>query len=185
MPLNKIVCCILAKNILPMKKILLVGMLIFFGSQTFSFSPGNAKTYLFYVMPGNLKGMSLPEFLKLTPKKYEELTGKKMTFKQKIGFAILKAKLRKQLPDETPAKKSNLGTMSLIFGIVGVATMFTGVTALGVIGFFAALAALILGIKGLKRDKKDLKALFGVILGGGYMILLVIAVIVVSSWGWY
>ncbi|HUS02858.1 MAG TPA: hypothetical protein VMY77_14070 [Chitinophagaceae bacterium] len=168
-----------------MKKILLIAMLIFFGSQTFSFSPGNAKTNLSYVTPGNLKGISLEEFLKLTPKKYEELTGKKMSFKHKIGFAILKAKLKKQLADETPAKKSNLGTMSLIFGIVGVLSIFSGVAALGVIGFFAALAALILGIKALRRDGRDTKALFGVILGGGYMILLIIAVIVLSSWNWY
>lgn len=183
-PLNKFVCCILAKNIFTMKKLLLIAVLIFFGSQTFSFSPGNAGTNLSYVMPGNLKGMSVQEFLKLTPKKYHELTGKKMTFKERIGFAILKTKLRKQLQDDTPAKKSNLGTLSLIFGIVGILSIFTGVAALGIIGFLAALAALILGIKALRRDGKDLKALFGVILGGGYMILLVIAVIILSSWDW-
>jgi len=166
-----------------MKKLLLIVLLFTFGLPGFSFSPGNTKTNTSFVVPG-FQAMSLTEFLHITPKKYYELTGHRMTFKQKIAFAILKSKLKKQLPEDAPKEKSNLGTMSLIFGIIGVASMFTGVAAIGIIGFFAALAALILGIKGLKRDKRDLKALFGVILGGGYMILLVIAVIILSSWDW-
>ena len=169
-----------------MKKLLLIGMLFLFGSQTFSYSPGTSKaTKISYTLPGKLNAMTLQEFLKLTPKKYHELAGKRMTFKQKISFLILKSKLKKQLADDTPAKKNNIGTMSLIFGLVGAATLFTGSGVLVIIGFFAALAALILGIKGLKRDCKDLKSLFGVILGGGYMILLLLAVIIVASWDWY
>jgi hypothetical protein len=107
-----------------------------------------------------------------------------MTLKQKIAFTIFKMKMKKQAEENTPAKKHNYGTLSLVFGVLGVLSLFVNTGAVVLIGFFLALAALILGIKGLKQNGKDLKALFGVILGGGYMILVILALLVVASFAW-
>jgi hypothetical protein len=148
----------------------------------FSYSPGAAVTHS--ISPGNINTLTLHDLLQLTPKKYHELTGKRMTFKQKIALTILKLKMKKQVEENTPAKKHNYGTLSLLFGVLGVLSLLVNVGAVVLIGFFLALAALILGIKGLKQDGKDLKALFGVILGGGYMILVILALLVVASFAW-
>jgi hypothetical protein len=156
-----------------MKKILLFGLLSFFGLQTFSFSPGNTKTNLSYVMPKNLKGMSVQEFLKLSPKKYQQLTGKKMSLREKLAFAILKLKSKKQLPDDkTPAHKSDLGLLSLIFG--GSAFVLALIPYVGLVSIPLALAAIVLGIIGLGRKKGDTKSIIGLVLGGTFLLLLIV-----------
>lgn len=40
-------------------------------------------------------GMTMGEFMELTPKTYKEMTGKKMSFSQKLSLKLLQRKLRK------------------------------------------------------------------------------------------
>ena len=167
-----------------MRKLLLIGMLTIFGLQTFSFSPGVAKSNFSYVLPGNSNAMSLQEFIKLTPKKYEELTGKKLTFKEKIAFTILKSKLKKQAAEDKAApRKGDLGLLSLIFG--GAAWVFAFIPAIGILSIGFAVAAVILGILGLGRKKGDTKSIIGLVLGGLYILLLAVALAAFASGGWY
>ncbi len=127
-----------------------------------------------------MKGMTVQEFLLLTPKKYQEITGKKMTFKQKISFSILKAKLKKQLPDEkVEGKKSNLGLLSLIFG--GAAFVFALIRGIAVLSFPLAIAAIVLGILGLGKKKGDTKSIIGLVLGSAFILLGLIALAVFAS----
>jgi len=100
-----------------MRKLLLISSFLLIALQTFSYSPKNAAiTTTTNNLPIEIKGMTVQEFLLLTPKKYQEITGRRMTFKQKISFSILKAKLKKQLPDEkVEGKKSNLGLVIIDF----------------------------------------------------------------------
>ena len=180
----KIVSCILAKTFL-MKKLLLICVILFFGLQTFSFSPGNSGAISSYALPADLNVMALQEFLNLTPKRYQELTGKRMTFNQKIGFSILKAKLKKQLPDDKIKNVNNVGILSLLFGIVAIIGLIgTSVPVLGFISLFSAIAAVILGIKGLKRNKKDKNSLIGLILGGSYLLLAIIFIAFIINFGY-
>lgn len=182
---NKNVSCILDK-IFTMKKLLLICTILFFGLQTFSFSPGNAgrKINIPYTAQGKLNAMALQEFLNLTPKRYFELTGKKMTFKQKIGFAILKAKLKRQLADEKSAPhKTDLGLLSLIFGAG--AWVFAFIPGIGIASIGFAVAAVVLGILGLNRKKGDTKSVIGLVLGSLFLLLLVVAVAAFASGGWY
>ena len=156
------------------------------GLQTFSFSPGsysvvNSQTY---VLPGNAKAMTLQEILALTPKRYHELTGRKMTFKQQLALVILKGKLKRQLVDDKAGPhKSNLGLLSLLFG--GAAWVFAFIPGIGVISIGFAVAAIILGILGLGKKKGDAKSLIGLVLGSLFLLLLVVAVAVFASGGWY
>ncbi len=167
-----------------MKKILLIGIMIVFGMQTFAFSPKiSAGSNTTYIVPANLNGMTIQEFLKLTPKKYQELTGKKMTFKQKISFAIIKAKLKKQLADEKPvAHRTDLGLLSLIFG--GSAFVLAIIPFVGLISIPLAIAAIVLGIIGLRRKKGDTKSIIGLVLGSVFILLFAVLIAVFAS-GWY
>ena len=116
--------------------------------------------------------MTVQEFLLLNPKKYHEITGRRMTFKQKISFSILKAKLKKQLPDEkVEGKKSSLGLLSLIFG--GASFLFLPFA--GVLSIPFAIAAIVLGILGLGKNKGDTKSIIGLVLGGIFLVLLAVA----------
>lgn len=167
-----------------MKKLLLIAMMIGFGLQTFSYSPGTNKINPSHTFPGNLNALSLNEFLKLTPKRYYELTGKRMTLKEKIAFTILKSKLKKQLPDDKNVpRKNNLGMLSLLFGAG--TWVFAFIPAIGVISLGFAVAAVVLGILGLGRKKGDVKSIIGLVLGGLFLLLVVVALAAFASGGWY
>lgn len=167
-----------------MKKLLLIGVLIVSVLQTFSYSPGSLKTTANYTLPGNLNAISLQEFLTITPKKYMEITGVRMTLKQKIAFAILKAKLKKQLPDEkSVAHKTDMGLLSLLFGAG--AFVVALIPAVGVASFGLAIAAIVLGIIGLGRKKGDTKSLIGLVLGSVFVLLILILIAAFASGSWW
>ncbi|MEJ7675319.1 MAG: hypothetical protein WKF59_22085 [Chitinophagaceae bacterium] len=157
-----------------MRKLLLISSFLLIALQTFSYSPKNAAiTPTTSNVPFEMKGMTVQEFLLLTPKKYQEITGKRMTFKQKISFSILKAKLKKQLPDEkVEGKKSNLGLLSLIFG--GSAFVLAIIPYIGLVSIPLALAAIVLGILGLRRKTGDTKSIIGLVLGGTFLLLFIV-----------
>ena len=179
---NKNVSRILAKTF-TMKKLLLIAFM-FIGLQTFSFSPGNIERTNASYIPRNPGAMTLQNFLTLTPKKYQELTGRKMSFKEKIAFAIFKGKLKRQLPeDKTASHKSNIGLLSLLFGAGAFVIAF--IPTVGVISIGLAVAAIVLGIIGLGRKKGDTKSLIGLVLGSVFLLLILVAVAAFASGGWY
>ncbi len=154
---------------------MLIGVMIIFGLQTFSFSPGNYTNRNIYKVPSGLNAITLQEFLALTPKKYMELTGKRMSFKQKFSFFILKSKLKKQLPDEkVEGKKSSLGLLSLIFA--GAAVVLIPVA--GILSIPLAAAAVVFGILGLGKSKGDTKSIIGLVLGATLLLLIGILILV-------
>ncbi len=158
---------------------------MFIGLQTFSFSPGNIeRTNTSYILPNNLDAMTLQNFLKLTPKRYQELTGRKMTLKEKIAFIIFKAKLKRQLPDDKSAPhKTDIGLLSLIFG--GSAFVLALIPYLGIVSIPLALAAIVLGIIGLGRKKGDTKSIIGLVLGSLFILLIAVVLAAFFSSGWY
>ena len=105
-----------------------------------------------------------------------------MTFKQKISFAILKTKLKKQLPDEkTTTHKNDVGKTSLILGAG--AFLVALIPYVGVISIAMAAGAIVLGIIGLGRKKGDTKSIIGIVLGSVFFILIVALVAAfVSGW---
>ncbi len=164
-----------------MKKILLIGIMIIFGLQTFSLSPGNYTNRYIYKVPSGLNAITLQEFLVLTPKKYMELTGRRMSFKQKLAFTIFKSKLKRKLPDDKPAQhKTDLGLLSLIFG--GAAFVLAFIPGIGaVVSYPLALAALVLGIIGLGRKKGDTKSIIGLVLGAVFLVLYLVLIALFAS----
>lgn len=158
-----------------MKKLLLFIMSVTLVTRTFAFIPANSYK----------NNITLQEFLMLTPQKYQELTGEKMTLKEKILLKIVKLKLRKKMQDDKMHKKNNLGSLSLLFGIISFIGLFVVyIPVLGFISLFSAIAALILGIKGLRKNKRDTNSLIGLILGGAYLLLAIIFITLIINFGY-
>jgi hypothetical protein len=65
---------------------------------------------------------AMEEFVKLTPKQYGELRGKKLSFVEKIEFKVLQRKLKKQLDYGDDSSGFNIGGFALGFlvGLIGI-----------------------------------------------------------------
>jgi hypothetical protein len=164
-----------------MKKILFACFILSLGLQTYAYNPGNSRASM-YSTPQNENAISLQEFLNLTPKKYQQLTGKRMTWKQKLAFYMLKGKLKKQLSDNKNSHSTDIGLLSLIFG--GSAFVLAIIPYVGLVSIPLAIAAIILGIIGLGRKKGDTKSIIGLVLGSVFLLLLLVLIAAFSS-GWY
>ena len=176
-PKSKIVCCILAQTF-NMKKLLLLTTVIVFAFIASGYAP-TIHSKNSFVFP-----MSLQEFLTLTPHKYHELTGKKITLKEKIFLKILQIKLKKRLfdnkavfhnPNEKSTSKFPYGAISLVSGIAAVIIILIAIWS--IIPYFLAAAAIVFGLVGLKKNKKDIASLIGLILGGAFYLLVLLGLI--------
>ena len=116
-------------------------------------------------------------------KEIQKIIGRKLTFKEKISFLVLKHTTKK----EAQTKKGNT---ALIFGIVGVGLLLIGLfVPFVILGAIAgAIVAIVLGSGAKKQDPSDQKARAAVLLGwitlGATALLLIIATIVVLSGAW-
>jgi hypothetical protein len=153
----------------------------------------------FIALPSTLRSATLPQpvnttiyppeeaYKKLTSLKIKEvqkLIGRKLTFKEKISFLIIKHASKKET-------KSDKGSTALGFGIAAVATLAIGlfVPYVILIAPIAAILAIVLGDKAKKQDPSNKKAHTAVTLGwvtlGAFALIVIAAVILVSSEGWY
>ncbi|HMU46960.1 MAG TPA: hypothetical protein PKC72_11360 [Chitinophagaceae bacterium] len=116
---------------------------------------------------------------------FQKLTGRKLTLKEKIGYGVLKHKIRKQKKEDT----SN-GQLSLILGIAGLAFFIAGLflPALFIPSIVSSIVAIVLGSVAKKQNPNDNKAHAGKLLGwltlGLLALLTIVAVIAIASWAW-
>src|SRR4030095_1263569 len=166
-----------------MKKLLLLLFLFpayFFVQASGIENPGNLPT-------GNMAGrISLKEFVKLSPREVEKLTGKKLKLREKIGLKIFQWKMKRKLKENEPVdpKLLKLGRLSLIFGILALVFIFIPVGVIAFIGLGLAIAGLVLGIKSLKGNS-NVPGLLGLIFSSLVLLSLLVAIAVVAAWGWY
>ncbi|MGZ5221561.1 MAG: hypothetical protein ACXWC7_15845, partial [Chitinophagaceae bacterium] len=109
-----------------------------------------------------------------------------LTVKEKIGFIILKHKIKRQLKNS-----EKQGQTAFIMGIAGLALFAIGlfVPVLLVGSLIAAIVAVVSGSVAQKQDPSNRKAHAGKLLGwitlGLLALLLILAAIVLSAWtGW-
>ena len=115
----------------------------------------------------------------------KKITGKKLTLKQKIGFLILKKKI-KHAGDEDGRQ----GKTAQVFGILAlglfVAGLFLPYVLLG--SLIAAILAIVNGSVAMKANPNDKKAHAGKLLGwitlGLIALLLILVIALVSAWSW-
>ncbi|MGZ8508828.1 MAG: hypothetical protein ACXWV8_14500 [Chitinophagaceae bacterium] len=119
-------------------------------------------------------------------KDLQKIIGRKLTVKEKIGFIILKHKIKRQLKNS-----EKQGQTAFIMGIAGLALFAIGlfVPVLLVGSLIAAIVAVVSGSVAQKQDPSNRKAHAGKLLGwitlGLLALLLILAAIVLSAWtGW-
>jgi len=126
------------------------------------------------------RSISLKEFVKLTPKDFEKLIGKKLKLKEKIGLKLLQWKAKRKMKSEPTAQQRKLGRISLIFGIVALGCLFV---PLGIFAIFAlglAIGGLVLGFKSIKGNS-NAPGIIGVVLSSLVLVLFLIAVVAVLA----
>ena len=116
-------------------------------------------------------------------KEFQRLVGRKLTFKEKVGFFVLKHKMKRQ-QDDTDKQ----GQTAYILGLVGLGLFVVGlfVPYLLIGSLVAAILAIVTGSTAKKKDGENRKAKAGKLLGWITLSLIVVtfilAAIVVSSW---
>lgn len=113
----------------------------------------------------------------------QTLLGRKLRFKEKISFRVLKHQLRHE-----EAKKKKKGKTSLIFGIAGLTLLILGLFAPVILigSLIAAIVAIALGSAAKKENPTDKNANTGKLLGwinlGCVGLLAVLIVIAFATW---
>jgi len=120
---------------------------------------------------------------KIKPKDVEKITGKKLTFFQKIKLKLAQKLLKKYSDGEVTAKKKQ-ARLSMLLGILGIAFLFISLSPLfGFLGILAIpsaiLAVIIFGSQSL-RGNSNAEGMIGVITGGVTIALIIITIIVVA-----
>ncbi len=126
----------------------------------------------------------LQKLTSLKTKEVQKLIGRKLTFKEKVSFLVLKHTSKGKA-------QGSKGSTALGFGIAAVALILLGlfVPYIILLAIPAAILAIVFGNKAKKQDPTDKKAQAGVTLGwiavGAIALIIVAAVIVASSGVWY
>lgn len=122
------------------------------------------------------------DFTTITPKQIEKLTGKKLTFFQKVKLRILQKAIKKYKNSDITDQQKKQANISMILGISSIVLLL--VSSIAVIGFLgilsipAAILALVFGIKSLNGNSNT-KGIIGVITGGVTIGLILIALILI------
>lgn len=134
-------------------------------------------------IPNGLPVAQKIDFTKITPKQIEKLTGKKLTFFQKVKLKILQKTLKKYENADITDQQKRQANISMILGISSIALLL--ISSIAIIGFLgilsipAAVLALVFGIKSLKGNSNT-KGIVGVVTGGVTIGLFLIALILVA-----
>ena len=135
------------------------------------------------IKPTN-RSITLKEFVKLTPKEYQKLTGKKLKLKEKIGLKILQWKVKRKMNDQATPEQIRLGRLSLIFGILAMVFIFIPIGIIAIIGLGFAIAGFVLGIKSIKGNS-NVMGILGIVFSGLVLFFFLLALAIVAAWGWY
>ena len=153
-------------------KIRLLLLILIFGGNQFMVPEASAA---FRPAP---KSQSYDFLKSVTPKTYRQLTGRKMSLKDRIGLAILKWKSKWSIEDGQPTPKQlKQGRLSLIFGASAIVLAF--IPVVGIVSIPLAVAGLVLGIKSLKGNSNT-PGILGVVFSSLILFIIVLAVIIVG-----
>lgn len=123
------------KRILPFSFLLMLFALVFQGAHAFvtPMAVPAEKESVITPAPSPFAGMSIQDFVTMSPKKYAELTGKKLSLSQKISLKIAQAKVKKAMKKNKDIQLMNytqgidtsdfsIGgfVLGLLLGVIGV-----------------------------------------------------------------
>lgn len=122
------------------------------------------------------------KILSMKVKDFQRLKGRKLSLKEKIGFGVMKHRLKKHR-----AETSTGGQVALLFGIVAAVFLVAGLFLpyLIIASIASSIVAIVVGSSAHKRDPSDRKASAGKLLGwlslGLALFLITLAVLVVAA----
>lgn len=125
-----------------------------------------------------LKNISLPEtgslkfLFNLKPREIEKFTGKKLSLKEKIAFAFIKYKMKKQAAYHPGEIISNDGKTAFTLGLIGAIALF--IPFLDLASIPLAILAISIGNKAKRANPHDKKARAGVTLGIATLAVLIV-----------
>lgn len=124
----------------------------------------------------------IEKILSLTPKQFEQLTGKHLTLKEKIAVKLLKWKFKKQEKRnfaEGDGKYEKMARASMIFGIASLICLFIPYAVF--ISIPAAILAIVLGSVSIKKAGKTTNSILGIVFGSVTLALILLAFIIVAA----
>lgn len=132
-------------------------------------------------IPGETKIVEEPPDLlkslaKMKVKDLEKIAGRKLSLKEKVGFYILKLRLKRQSNNETATDN---GKTAFLLGLLSLLCLF--VPFVNFASIFLAIIAIVIGNKELKQNPSNHKAKTGVILGWITIGLIVAALILIVA----
>lgn len=93
------------------------------------------------ILDGTDPGMTMEQFVKLTPNQIEEMTGQKLTFKETLALKKAQKQIKKSMNDGSASgPKSQIIALILVIvvGGLGVHRFYLGYTLIGVIQLLTA-----------------------------------------------
>ncbi len=118
-------------------------------------------------------------------KDMEKVAGRKFSLTEKIGFLLLKRKLKQQ--EDTGSRE---GRTAFSFGLAAAALLILGLFVPYLIlgSLVASIVAVVMGSSAVKKNPNDRKAHSGRLLGwitlGLFALILILIAIALSSWNW-
>lgn len=120
------------------------------------------------------------DFTKIKAKNIEKITGKKLTFFQKIKLKIAQTALKK-LSGEMTEKQKKQAQTSMILGISSLVVLLLSgaIPFIGLLCIPVAVLAVIFGAKSLKGNSNT-QGIIGVVTGGVTLAIVVLAIIILA-----
>lgn len=141
------------------------------------FAPGSKA-----IAPAGLPVKQRTDLTTITPKQIEKLTGKKLTFFEKVKLRLLQKALKKYKNADITEQQKKQANISMILGISSIVLLLISSVALlgflGILSIPAAILALVFGIKSLNGNSNT-KGIIGVVTGGVTIGLFLIALILI------
>ncbi|MGG9963394.1 hypothetical protein [Ferruginibacter sp. SUN106] len=168
------------------KKIRLLGIIcilcitVTYGAPTFSAVSAGM---------GNITApLTTEDLLSLSPKNFEKLTGQHLSFKEKIAFKIMQWKLQKQLKalekedgDISKAEKHSKNALFCGIATWGLLLLGLAIPVAGILSIPFAISAIIYGAVSLNKTSDNTRSILGIVLGGLYLVLFALALLVLIS----
>ena len=118
--------------------------------------------------------------LPLTPALFQKMTGKHLSFLQRIEWKLLQKKLKKVAREhpELTEKQIKQGRASMIMGIASFVFLF--IPGVALLSIPLAILGLIFGLKSIKGNS-NAKGVVGVVFSGVTLFLILLAIILVAA----
>ncbi len=115
------------------------------------------------------------KLLSLSAKEFEKVTGRHLSFKEKVVFKLLKWKFRNAqhlFPDkkEEPGKYDKMAKKAMLFGIGAFVLLF--IPYIGILSIPSAVLGIVLGAVSLNKVEKKTNSILGIVFGSVFIVLL-------------